>query len=75
MFVFTDKAPMDKFINSGWAFGGEADAAAKSGDKGGEASAAATVAPGIEVYQITKTGLALQATVAGTKYWKDDELN
>jgi hypothetical protein len=24
---------------------------------------------------LTKSGLALQATVKGTKYWKDDELN
>jgi hypothetical protein len=30
---------------------------------------------GITVYQLTKSGLALQATIKGTKYWKDDELN
>jgi hypothetical protein len=29
----------------------------------------------MEVYQLTKNGLALQATVQGTKYWKDKELN
>ena len=28
-----------------------------------------------EIYQITDKGAALQATVAGTKYWKDKELN
>ena len=27
------------------------------------------------VYQITKNGLALQATLQGTKYYKDDDLN
>ncbi|MHC4713979.1 MAG: lipid-binding SYLF domain-containing protein [Planctomycetota bacterium] len=75
VFVFNDKATMDKFVTSGWAFGGEADAAAKSGDKGGEASAAGTIGAGIEVYQITETGISLHATVGGTKYWKDDELN
>jgi len=27
------------------------------------------------VYQITKKGLALQVTLQGTKYYKDDDLN
>ena len=30
---------------------------------------------GIRVYQLTESGLALQATIQGTKYWKDPELN
>ena len=30
---------------------------------------------GIEIYSMTESGLALQATVAGTKYWKDKDLN
>ena len=29
----------------------------------------------MEVYQFTDSGLSLQATVAGTKYWKDSKLN
>jgi hypothetical protein len=29
----------------------------------------------ITIYQLTESGLALQATVKGTKYWKDDALN
>jgi hypothetical protein len=33
------------------------------------------VAPDVWVYQITKKGLALQLTLQGTKYYKDDELN
>ena len=28
-----------------------------------------------EIYQMTDTGVSLQATVAGTKYWKDKDLN
>ena len=38
-------------------------------------AAAKTVVPGVEVFQITKNGVALQATLQGTKYWKDKELN
>ena len=72
--VFEDKDVMNKFIYSGWEFGGHADAAAKSGDKGGEASAEGYIG-GVKVYSMTESGLALQATVTGTKYWKDDELN
>ena len=30
---------------------------------------------GLEVYTFTDTGVALSATVAGTKYYKDDELS
>lgn len=29
----------------------------------------------ISIYQLTESGLALQATVKGTKYWLDEELN
>lgn len=29
----------------------------------------------IEIYKITEAGISLQATIAGTKYWKDEELN
>jgi len=29
----------------------------------------------VALYQLTETGLALQATIQGTKYFKDDELN
>ena len=51
------------------------DAAAKAGKEGGAYSGATSIAPGVWVYQITKNGLALQATLQGTKYYKDDDLN
>jgi lipid-binding SYLF domain-containing protein len=78
IFIFKNPEVMNKFIQTGWQFGGEASAAAKSGDKGVNAAkeaAADTGANLFEIYQITDTGVALQATVAGTKYWKDKELN
>lgn len=74
VFIFHDKATMTRFINSGWEFGGHADAAAKAGDKGA-AIAGETLLDGISIYQLTQSGLALQATVKGTKYWKDGDLN
>lgn len=74
VFVFHDRSSLDKFINSGWEFGGHADASAKASDKGAAVGGEALL-DGITIYQLTKSGLALQATVKGTKYWKDDELN
>jgi lipid-binding SYLF domain-containing protein len=78
VFIFKNADAMNKFINSGWQFGAEADATAKAGDKGGAASKEGGVDTAgnlFEVYQMTDKGVALQATVAGTKYWKDKELN
>lgn len=75
VFVFaTDKA-FKQFVESGWDADVQADAAAKAGTKGGAFAGAITVAPGVELYQLTETGLALQATIQGTKYFKDKELN
>jgi lipid-binding SYLF domain-containing protein len=50
-------------------------AAAKAGEKGAAYSGAVEVAPGVWVYEITQNGLALELTLQGTKYYKDDDLN
>lgn len=73
--VFHKRAMFDQFVDTGWDFSGQADAAAKLDDSGGEANAADSVVSGITVYQLTKKGLALQATLQGTKYWKTNRLN
>lgn len=75
VFVFDNAKAFDQFLNSGWAGSAQADAAAKAGKKGGAYSGAVEVEPGVWVYQMTKNGLALQATLQGTKYYKDDDLN
>jgi lipid-binding SYLF domain-containing protein len=75
LFIFHDKEKLEAFIEKGWDFSGQADAAAKSDDKGAALAGAGTVQQGVEVFQLTKNGLALQATLQGTKYWKDKDLN
>ncbi len=75
VFVFKTKPKLAQFIETGWDFGAQADAAAQSGEKGGAAAGAVTVLPDVDVYQITKNGVALQATLQGTKYWRDADLN
>lgn len=74
VFVFHTAETMNRFIEEGWAFGGQADAAAKASDKGVAVGGEITI-DNITIYQLTESGLALQATVKGTKYWKDDSLN
>jgi lipid-binding SYLF domain-containing protein len=75
IFVFENDKAFNDFLSSGWSGSAQADAAAKAGDKGGAYSGAEEVSPGVWVYQITKNGLALQLTLQGTKYYKDDDLN
>jgi lipid-binding SYLF domain-containing protein len=75
IFLFFDSKQMEKFKEKGWEFGGSADATAKANDGGAEASGAGSANMGMMIYQFTETGIALQATVAGTKYWKDKKLN
>ncbi|MCK0068562.1 YSC84-related protein [Kordiimonas laminariae] len=75
VFVFHDEEALDSFVQKGWDFSGEADAAARSNEKGGEIGEAASFRKKVSVYQFTKAGLALQASLHGTKYWKDKKLN
>jgi lipid-binding SYLF domain-containing protein len=75
IFMFENNQALARFLDSGWSGSAQADAAAKAGSAGGAYSGATEVAPGVWVYQITKNGLALQLTLQGTKYYKDDDLN
>jgi lipid-binding SYLF domain-containing protein len=75
IFVFQNDQALAQFLNSGWSGSAQTDAAAKVGDSGAAFSGAVEVSPGVWVYEITKNGLALQLTLQGTKYYKDDDLN
>jgi lipid-binding SYLF domain-containing protein len=75
VFIFETPDKLEAFINQGWEFGGQTTAAASTGDKGGSMQGALSVSPGVWIYQLTDKGLAVEATVKGTKYWKDEALN
>lgn len=76
IFVFDTQKALDKFVNSGWEFGGQADAAAKAGEgKGASTAGAVSVSEGVWAYQLTDKGIALEITAKGTKFYKDDDLN
>ncbi len=72
--IFHSESALNRFIDHGWAFGGNADAAAKAGDKGAAVTAEA-IADNVTLYSLTESGLALQAVLKGTKFWVDAELN
>lgn len=71
VFIFETKEIFDTFVNEGWT--ADASANAVAGTSG--ANAEATFTNGVAIYQMTESGLMLQADISGTKYWKDDELN
>lgn len=74
--IFNNPATFRNFVTKGWDLGVQAGAGAKSGEQGGEASGAMSVASmDVIVYQLTEAGIELRTNVAGKKYWIDDELN
>lgn len=75
VFIFHTEEAMRQFQTEGWDFSGKADVNAESEDKGLGTEAAITAVPGTTIYQLTDAGLALQATLQGTKFWADEELN
>ena len=75
VWVFETPQTLATFVNSGWELGGQTSAGAKAGDKGVALQGALPIAPGVWVYQLTDTGVALELTAKGTKYYKDDDLN
>ena len=75
VWVFDTPEAFNNFINAGWEFGAQATAAAEVQGKGPGLAGAVSVSPGVWVYQLTDTGLALELTAKGTKYYRDDDLN
>ena len=79
VFIFHERKAFEQFVDKGWNFSGQADAAAtidadESGP-GGAIDTAVSLNEDVTVYQMTNKGFALQVTLQGTKYWKNDDLN
>lgn len=75
LIVFKDAKLMDRFINSGWEVGGSGGAGAGAGGKSvGTGSGGVSIADS-DFYLLTKNGVQAGGAVAGTKFWKDNDLN
>ena len=73
LFIFPTQKSFDDFVNKGWeASGGGSVQAGAGGKSAGTASGGTTDA---RYYTLTKNGLQVGIAVAGTKIWKDKELN
>jgi len=75
VFIFDNQAVYNDFINSGWEANAQADASAQYDENGGSSSGAITVSKGVRLYKFTQDGLLIQATIMGSKYSKDEDLN
>jgi lipid-binding SYLF domain-containing protein len=75
VFVFKSQEVLTNFMEQGWEFGSQADATAKTIDKGGALSGQVSFQRDVEVYSLTSSGVTLQAMVAGTRYWPNADLN
>jgi len=73
LFIFKDAASMQQFIDKGW--DASAAVAAGAGAAGKSDGGSVGSFTGGKFYQLTKTGLQMGVAAAGTKVWKDKDLN
>jgi lipid-binding SYLF domain-containing protein len=71
VFLFQDKKTMNSFVKKGW----QADAGATAAAGKESLEGKTNFVNGLAIYQLTEKGLMLNADLAGTKYWKDKDLN
>lgn len=73
--IFRNRSDFEKFRDSGWEASGQAEATAQAGSQGGSAAGKQSIDMDVMTYQMMESGIALQATVGASKYWKWSELN
>ena len=65
--IFRTRQALVDFTGSGWGVGSQAEATAKTSEAGGDTAADGILGKEVTTYTMTKSGLALQATVSGTR--------
>jgi len=70
VFLFQDSKTFNNFVEKGWQATADASAAAVVG-----AGAQTNFVNGLAIYQIDTKGLMANVDIAGTKYFKDKDLN
>ena len=71
VFLFQDSQTFNNFVEKGW----QADAGATAAAGTHAAEAKTDFTNGLAIYQLTEKGLMANVDIAGTKYWKNDNLN
>lgn len=72
VFIFETEQALEDFTRNGWQFGGQVSAVATDSVAGGGYQGAFSVSPGVWMYEMTDTGLALEVTLKGTKFSQND---
>lgn len=72
VFIFENEKALNDFTENGWQFGGQVTAAATDSVSGDSYQGAFSVSPGVWMYEMTDKGLALEITLKGTKFSKND---
>jgi len=75
VFVFHTEKALTNFIYRGWDFSAQADATVKGRGKGLSATGELSIDSETSVYTLSESGLMVKLNLAGTKYWKYDDLN
>jgi len=75
VFIFDTFDTFSKFVTSGWEFGANAMAVAKTKTEGGALAGAVTVSEGVHMYQLDQAGAVVGVSLTGAKYYKDSKLN
>jgi lipid-binding SYLF domain-containing protein len=75
IWVFENEKVFNNFVNNGFTVSGQGNLTASNNGKGVSYAGAASVSPGVWLYQLTEKGLSAELTVKGSKYYKDKDLN
>jgi len=75
LIIFKTVKGMEDFVNKGWEFGGGGTAQAGVASKQVGAGGGENIVTDASYYTLTKNGLQAGGALAGTKFWKDKELN
>jgi lipid-binding SYLF domain-containing protein len=75
LIVFKTPEAMQKFVDKGWELGAGGVAQAGAGGKSVGPGSGENVIADARYYTLTPNGLQAGVAVAGTKFWKDKELN
>lgn len=75
LIIFKSSKALAQFIDKGWEYGGGGAAQAGAGGKSAGTAKGENVIADALYFTLTKNGLQAGIAVAGTKFWKDKDLN
>ncbi len=75
LIIFKTAKAMNNFVTNGWTASGGATAQAGLDNKTAGAGRGGSAMADADTFTLTKNGLEAGVAIAGSKFWKEDELN